>query len=137
MRATLHEQLFLLAVTGIVIYLCWNCRIAPSTIILIAVVCAFLFVCACPGMEAFAEVTRPFGLILINPKRSGRVLENSVDLIENQINPNPLEVTGPSTIDYDALMDAGVVRPSVFNCANTIGNTAEESYIYADPKTDM
>ncbi len=100
MRATFHEQLFLLAIAGIVIYLCWNCRIAPSTIIFLVVVGVFLFACVCPGMEAFAEVEGP-------------------------------------TIDYNTLMDAGVVRPNVFNCASTIGNTAEENYIYADPKTDM
>jgi hypothetical protein len=101
MRATVAEQIFLLAVAGIVTYMCWNCRIAPSTIILIVVVGAFLFACTCPGMEAFAEVD------------------------------------GPTTIDYATLMDAGVVRPNVFNCANTIGNTAEESYMYADQKTDI
>ena len=100
MRATLHEQLFLLGVAGVVSYICWNCRIASSTIILIVVLCAFLFACVCPGMESFAE--------------------------------------GPSVaINYSTLMDAGVIRPSVFNCASTIGNTAEESYMYADPTKDM
>ena len=101
MRASLHEQLFFLAIAGAVIYLCWNCRIAPSTIIFIVVVIAFLFACVCPGMEAFAEVS------------------------------------GPSTIEYDELVAAGVIRPNVFNCASGIGNTAEESYKYADPKTDI
>jgi hypothetical protein len=101
MRATFHEQLFLLAVAGIVTYMCWKCRIASSTIILIVVVSAFLFACTCPGMEAFAEVA------------------------------------GPTAINYDTLLDAGIVRTNVFNCASSIGNTAEQGYKYADPKTDI
>jgi hypothetical protein len=48
------------------------------------------------------------------------------------------QVSGPSrAIDYSALMEAGAVRPSVFNCASMIGNAPEESYKYADPKTDV
>ena len=41
------------------------------------------------------------------------------------------------TINYQALMDAGAIRPNVFNCANMIGNSPEESYKFADPKTDV
>ncbi len=40
-------------------------------------------------------------------------------------------------IDYQALIDAGAIRPNVFNCANMIGNSPEESYKFADPKTDV
>ena len=98
----LSDQVFLLAIATAITYLCWNCRIAPSTIVLLVVVGAFLFACVCPGMEAFAEVEGP-----------------------------------TIAIDYDALMNAGVVRPNVFNCASAIGSTAEQSYLYADPKTDI
>jgi hypothetical protein len=55
MRATLQEQVFLLGVAGIVSYLCWNCRIASSTLVLIVILGAFLFACVCPGLESFTE----------------------------------------------------------------------------------
>jgi hypothetical protein len=59
MRVTPKEQAFLLAVAGATIYICWNCRITPSTIILIVILSAFLFACVCPGMESFLESTKP------------------------------------------------------------------------------
>ncbi len=102
MRATVQDQLFLLAIAGAILYLCWNCRITPSTILLLVIIGAFAVACIYPGTEAFAEVEGP-----------------------------------TIAVNYDTLIDAGVIRPNVFNCASTIGNTAEQSYMYADPKTDM
>jgi hypothetical protein len=40
-------------------------------------------------------------------------------------------------INNDTLEEAGIKRPSVFNCMNEIGRTAEMNYLFAIPEADI
>lgn len=97
------NQLLFFSLFSAITAICWNCEIHRSILVLLVILGIAL--CACATKEYFYQEKQALALALT---------------------PAPAVPITNAT-----LMEAGIVRPSVFNCANQIGITAEMNSLFA------
>jgi hypothetical protein len=95
------NQLLFFSLFSAIAAICWKCEIHRSILVLLVILGIAL--CACATKEYFYQEKQALAL-----------------------------APAPSVpITNATLMEAGIVRPSVFNCADQIGITAEMNSLFA------